>query len=45
MNSIIIPDKEKEKILDELNDIFNINFVTIYPDINGFSQYLKAKYT
>lgn len=44
INSIIIPDEKRSEILKELDEIFNINFVTIYPDINGFSQYLKAKY-
>lgn len=44
LNSIIIPDEKREEILKELNEVFNINFVTTYPDINGFSQYLKAKY-
>lgn len=39
----IIPFQNKEKIRLELEKL-NINSMTVYPDFNGFVQYIKDKY-
>lgn len=41
--SFIILDKSKKKILSELEKV-NINSMTVYPDLNGFVEYIKGKY-
>jgi hypothetical protein len=42
---IFIPSKMKEPILKELNELYGINSATIYPDVEGYIQYLKAKFS
>lgn len=42
---ICIPADKKQVILGELKEIYGINSATIYPDVEGYIQYLKNKFS
>lgn len=44
-HQIFIPIGKKDPILKELNELYGINSATIYPDVEGYIQYLKAKFS
>ncbi|SDC30745.1 MULTISPECIES: FRG domain-containing protein [unclassified Candidatus Frackibacter] len=40
----VIPKDNKEKIQKQLDKLFDINSVTVYPDVEGYVQYIKDKF-
>ena len=42
--SVIILEEDKEKIRKELEDIYGIDSSTIYPDVQGYIEYIKENF-
>ena len=43
-DSIIILEEDKEKIKKELENMYGIDSYTVYPDLQGYIDYIKENF-